>query len=75
MTLHAATLDQMGQNLPTNACQGGIWTVIGQLTVGSDQGSRPGIDIAALKIGIEQDGFYLWSTEMEPSPEPLRPMR
>jgi hypothetical protein len=45
------------------------------LTVGSDQSSRPGIDITALKIGIEQDGFYLWSTEMEPPPEPLRPMR
>jgi hypothetical protein len=74
-TLRAATLDRRGRNLPTNLCQGGTWTVSGQLTVGSDQSSRPGIDITALKIGIEQDGFYLWSTEMEPPPEPLRPMR
>ena len=75
MTLHAATLDRKGRNIPTNLCQGGAWTITGQLVVGSEQSSRPDIDIAALKLGIEQNGFYLWNTDMGPPPEPLRLMR
>jgi hypothetical protein len=75
MTLHAATLDGEGRNLPTNPSQGGKWTMSRQIVVGPDQANRPGIDMVALKAGIEQNGFYLWNTEMEPAPEPLRLMR
>jgi hypothetical protein len=75
MTLHAATLDRKGRNLPKNLCQGGTWTLSGQLVTGMDQRSRPDIDIMAIELGLEQNGFYLWNTEAEPPPEPLRLMR
>jgi hypothetical protein len=75
ITLHAATLDRNGRNLPKDLCPGGAWTLSGQLVVGPNQSSRPGIDIVALKIGIEQNGWYLWSTEIEPPPDTLRLMR
>jgi hypothetical protein len=74
-TLHAATLDRKGRNLPKDLCAGGAWTLIGQLVVGPDQSMHPEFDIKVLKIGIEQNGFYLWSTETEPPPDTLRLMR
>jgi hypothetical protein len=75
VTLHAATLDRKGRNLPKGLCSGGTWALSGQMVVGPDQSSRPGIDIVALKIGIQQNGFYLWSTELEPPPNTLRLIR
>jgi hypothetical protein len=75
ITLHAATLDRKGGNLPKDLCSGGAWTLSGQMVVGPDQNSRLEIDIEALKIGIEQNSFYLWSTATEPPPDTLRLMR
>jgi hypothetical protein len=75
ITLHAATLDQKGRNLPKDLCSGSAWALIGQLVVGPDKNSRLGVDIEALKIGIEQNSFYLWSTATEPPPDTLRLMR
>jgi hypothetical protein len=34
-----------------------------------------GIDIDALKAGIEKDGFYLWNADMEALPDTLGLMR
>jgi hypothetical protein len=74
-TLYAATLDRKGLNLPKDLCPGGTWTLSGQVVVGPDQNTHPQFDIRALKIGIEQNDFYLWSTEVGPRPETLRLMR
>jgi hypothetical protein len=42
LALHAATLDRRGRKLPSNICQGGTWTVSGQLTVEPDSKSSRG---------------------------------
>lgn len=73
--LHAATLDRTARNLPKKACRVGEWTLNGQLVVGPQNAPMAGIDIDALKAGIENDGFYLWNAAMEPSPDTLRLMR
>jgi hypothetical protein len=46
----------------------------GQLFWGSDNLKSVGIDIDALKVGIANDGFYLWNADLEPLPN-LRLMR
>jgi hypothetical protein len=53
----------------------GKWTVSGQLVVEPDTMSSTGIDIEALKIGIQTDGFYLWNADGEPLPDGLQLMR
>jgi hypothetical protein len=73
--LHAATLDKLGSNLPRHACTGGIWSCVGQLIVGPKHDRCIAVDIAALKAGIEQDGFYLWSAETEAPAVSLTLMR
>ena len=69
--MHAATLDQTASNLPTTVCQDGKWNVIGQLGVGPNTGSSPGIDLEALGTGIQAEGYYLWNADMEPLPNSL----
>jgi hypothetical protein len=56
-TLHGDTLDSSGGKLPTRPDQDGPWTQIGQLTVGPDDTARTGIDITAIKTGIEADAY------------------
>ena len=75
IALHAATLDQTAWNLPKKVCRDDKWTLIGQLVVGPDTKTSAGIDIEAVKAGIESDGFYLWNADMEPLPDTLRLMR
>jgi len=75
LALHAATLDRRARNLPKGLCQGGAWTVNGQLVVGPDTRAGVGFDINALRAGIEREGYYLWNADMEPAPNPLRLMR
>jgi hypothetical protein len=73
--LHADTLDSSGGKLPTRPDQDGPWTEIGQLTVGPDDTARTGIDITAIKTGIEADGIYLWNSDPDNPQSPLRLMR
>lgn len=73
--LHAATLDRTAGDLPTAVCRDGKWNLTGQLLIGEDTKSTAGIDIVALKSGIQTDGFYLWNADMEPLPDSLRLMR
>jgi hypothetical protein len=65
---HAATLDRRGRNLPKTICQNSSWTVSGQLIVGPGTSSSAGINLEALKAGIEKDGFYLWNADASPRP-------
>lgn len=73
--LHAATLDKLGSNLPKDACVGGAWCSVGQLIVGPKRDRHIGLDLAALKAGIEQDGFYLWRAEFGAFVDSLKLMR
>ena len=72
LTLHAATLDREGRNLPATLCAGGAWTVCGQVVVGPDARTSPAVDIEALKVAIEKDGYYLWNADSEPPRDGLR---
>jgi hypothetical protein len=72
IALHTATIDRTAKNLPTEACRDGKWIVSGQLVVGP---GSAGIDIEALKVGIQADGFYLWNADAEPLSDMLRLMR
>lgn len=73
--LHAATLDKLGRNLPEHACTGGTWNCVGQLIVGPKRHRHIGVNTAALKAGIEQEGFFLWIAEIETPPGSLTLMR
>jgi uncharacterized protein YcgL (UPF0745 family) len=76
LALHAATLDRRGGNLPVNLCAGGgAWKVCGQMVVGPDARSSPVVDVQALKVAIEKDGYYLWNADAEPPGDGLRLMR
>jgi len=75
LALHAATLDRGGRNLPATLCAGGAWMVCGQIFVGPDARSSPAVDIKALKVAIEKDGYYLWNADTEPHTDGLRLMR
>lgn len=75
MALCAATLDRTAKNLPREVCRDGKWSMSGQLVVGPDTTSSTGIDIEALKAGIQTDGFYLWNADAEPLSDTLRLMR
>jgi hypothetical protein len=72
LVLNAATLDRRGRNLPKTICQNSSWTVSGQLIVGPGTSSSAGINLEALKAGIEKDGFYLWNADASPR-RALRP--
>lgn len=65
MSLHAATLDRRGKNLPQSGGDLKEWVLTGQLVVGPIVRPSLGIDISALKVGIEQDGFYMWNADYE----------
>jgi hypothetical protein len=69
LALHCATLDAKGTNLPAKVCAGGLWMRSGQLFVGPDNLKSVGVDINALKVGIADDGFYLWNADLEPLPD------
>lgn len=73
--IHAAALNQTTRNLPRTVCQDGRWVLNGQLVIGPDTGEIIGIDITALKAGIEKDGFYMWNADFEPLPNTLKLMR
>jgi hypothetical protein len=73
--LHAASLSRGGEGIPRDVCRGGKWVTAGQLIVGPDANHSVGIDIQALKAGIKQDGFYLWTADAEPWPDNLILMR
>jgi hypothetical protein len=75
LAIHVATLDRSGPNLSKDLCRDGVWTLTGQLVVGPKNHPSVGIDIDAVKAGIEQDGFYLWNADVEPLPDTLRLMR
>lgn len=75
LALHAASLDQTGESVPSTACRDGRWILIGQMTVGPDDGPRIGVDVVALKTGIQNDGFYLWNADEEPWPPNVRLIR
>jgi hypothetical protein len=73
--LHAATLDSHGRNLPARVDQDGPWMLIGQLVVGPENTAHAGLDITAIKAGIEVDGVYLWNADLEIPQAQLRLMR
>ncbi len=75
LALHAASLDQTGASLPSAACRDGRWILTGQMTVGPDDGPRIGVDVIALKIGIRNDGFYLWNADEGSWPPNVRLIR
>ena len=72
LTLHAATLDPRGRNLPKSICQGGTWSVNGQLIVGACSRGSLAVDIEALRSAIELDGFFLWNAEAMPQRDTVR---
>ena len=72
LALHAATLDPRGRNLPKSICQGGTWSVSGQLIVGARSKGSLAVDIEALRSGIEMDGFFLWNAEPMSQRDTLR---
>ena len=39
----------------------------GQIVVGLDDRDSAVVDIQALKIAIEKDGYYLWHADAEPA--------
>jgi hypothetical protein len=45
------------------------------MTVGPDDGPRIGVDVIALKIGIRNDGFYLWNADEGSWPPNVRLIR
>jgi hypothetical protein len=65
LALHAATLDRNARNVPQSICHEGEWVLNGQLIVGPQNAPMAGIDIEALKVGIEEDGYYVWSADTE----------
>jgi hypothetical protein len=75
LALHAATLDRRGRNLPAKLCTGGTWMVCGQMVVGPDDRTSAAVDVRALKVAIEKDGYYLWSADAEPPDDTLILMR
>jgi len=75
LALHAATLDRRARNVPKKVCQSGEWVMKGQLIVGPKNTPMVGIDVEALVVGIEADGYYLWNADAEPLPDDLRLMR
>ena len=75
IVVHVATLDRTASNLPSAVCRDGKWDLIGQLVIGPETKSSAGIDIVALKSGVQADGFYLWNADIEPPTDDLRLMR
>jgi hypothetical protein len=75
LALHAASLDAKGRSLPKCLCAGGRWNRIGQLVLGPEPDRHVAVDVTALKAGIEQYGYYLWSADAEVLPSSLRLMR
>jgi hypothetical protein len=73
--LHATTRDPKAGNRPKDACRDGRWTIGSQLVVGPDTMSNTGINIEALKAGIQREGFYLWNVAIEALSDTLRLMR
>jgi hypothetical protein len=75
LALHAATLDPRARNLPKTVCQGAEWTRNGLLVMGPHNAPMAGIDVIALIVGIEKDGYYIWNADMEPPLDTTRLMR
>jgi hypothetical protein len=73
--LHVATLDRRAERLPARVCKDENWVLSGQLIIGPLSDDSVGVDITALKAGIEQDGFYMWSADAAPLSTTLRLMR